>query len=64
MTSNDDWNWDSIADMADLARLALADWRQTPAGSAAERKAGKRLAFAFGRLDDLGVIPHGTANDE
>jgi hypothetical protein len=43
----------SAADMLAMAREALEQWRKAPAGRAAERHAGRKLAFAFGRLDDV-----------
>ena len=46
------------ADMLIVARAALVGWRESPAGSAAERKNSRLLAFAFGRLDDLGALNH------
>jgi hypothetical protein len=48
-----DWDYGSAADMLAMAREALERWRKAPAGRAAERHAGRSLAFAFGRLDDL-----------
>jgi hypothetical protein len=46
----------SARDMVTLARAALAEWRASRSGSAAERKVARRLAFAVGRLESLGVL--------
>jgi hypothetical protein len=43
-------------DMLVMARDALRAWRGSREGSAAERKAVRCLAFAFGRLNALGVL--------
>lgn len=47
------WDYNSAADMLAMARDALGTWRESPDGRAASRKAARRLAFAFGRLDTL-----------
>jgi hypothetical protein len=47
----------SVPDMAAAAREALADWRKARDGTAAERRAARMLAWAVGRLDDLGGLP-------
>jgi hypothetical protein len=50
------WDANNPDDMLAMARDALQAWRESRDGSAAERKSGRRLAFAFARLDVLGVL--------
>jgi hypothetical protein len=50
------WNANDFHDMLSMARDALEAWRQSREGSAAERKAARRLAFAFSRIDALAVL--------
>lgn len=53
----------SVPDMVKVALTALAEWRGAKVGSAPERHAARRLAWAVGRLEALGVLDAAAAHN-